>query len=89
MNAKERKCALLMLLDRLDYERRGFDHEIRTKIGEAACQVLYRKSTVTFDVKNSYNIKHKFKAKDEGIGKERLIRSNNVLFRQLIKIMRN
>jgi hypothetical protein len=45
MNAKERKCALLMLLDRLDYERRGFDHEIRTKIGEAACQVVYRKST--------------------------------------------
>lgn len=34
-----------MLLNRLDYQRGGFNHEITSNIGKGACAVVYRKST--------------------------------------------
>lgn len=45
MTSKERKCALLMLLNRIDYEIGGFDYTIPSQMGKAVGGIVYRKST--------------------------------------------
>lgn len=46
MEGTQKRCAILMLLDRFNYERGGLDYNISKDISkDTGCQVIYRKST--------------------------------------------
>lgn len=45
MTGKERRCAILFLLDRLNFERGGFENKIAKEFGNGRTGVVYRKST--------------------------------------------
>lgn len=44
LKGRHRRAALMMMLDRLNYLRGGYEQDIRTSM-DAACAVAYRKST--------------------------------------------
>lgn len=44
LRGRHKRAALMMMLDRLNYLRGGYEHNIRTQM-DAACAVVYRKST--------------------------------------------
>jgi hypothetical protein len=45
MTGVRRKCAMQMLIDRMNYLRGGFEYDISKELIEVPCAVVYRKST--------------------------------------------
>jgi hypothetical protein len=45
MTGTQRRAALFMMMDRMNYFRGGYEQDISKDIKTAACTVVYRKST--------------------------------------------
>jgi hypothetical protein len=45
LKGTEKRCAILMMLDKMNYQRGGLDINVEGNIGDKPCAVVYRKST--------------------------------------------